>query len=63
LIVTGASKRLWQTGLFENAVSGVPRFDVVIDRDRPLGFRAKPDFVIALALPVETAPRVSEDTL
>src|SRR4051794_2986751 len=55
-----SSKCLTQSGVLENAVGGVTRDDLSVDRKCRVGDRAIPDFVIALALPDKVTPRLAE---
>jgi hypothetical protein len=56
------SKLLFESGLFEHGVRGMPRFDLAINRNVPPGRRAVPDFVIAFAGANEVTTRSTQDT-
>ena len=50
-----ANLLVFDSGLLENAVSRMSRFDVVINREFSVVDRAIPDFMIALSRPIKTA--------
>jgi len=45
----------WQPSLFQNTIGRVTRFNAIINNNRSLRIRAKPDFVIAFALTIKSA--------
>ena len=57
------SELLFEAGLFEYGVGRVPRLDLAIDGDVPPGFRAVPDFMIALSGADEVAARRTQNPL
>jgi hypothetical protein len=51
-----ALKLLWQSGLLQNSVGSMPRFDMIVDAKADIGDGTVPDLVITFPLPFETAP-------
>ncbi len=54
---------VFDSRLLENVVSGMSRFDVVIDGKFSVVDRAVPDFMIALAGPIIAAFLIAQDLL
>ena len=48
-------KLLGQSGLLQNCIGSVPRFDMIVDDKADIGDRTVPDLVIAFSLPFELA--------
>jgi hypothetical protein len=46
-----------QSGLFQNSIGGMPRFDRSVDHELDPSFRAEPDFMIPFTRTIEITPR------